>query len=134
MIKIVILDSNKYDGVVATHIEAGADMDNSYTKKDYKIVFDDFFTEASSADLIFVDFGELASLVNPDSLFDNYRKMINFLEEHPGKNVYFCLTMSSDFYEGYEDMWAYPNAIQINYSESPYTQRNLVREQVTKNG
>jgi hypothetical protein len=128
MIKIAILDSEGKKGVTAIHIETGSDMGYGYTWNDYKFVFDNFFREAETADLIFVDFGELASLNQALGVFDTYREVIHFLEEHPNKNVYFCLTMDTEFYDEYEDIWAFQNAIKIAYKESPYAQRNLIKE------
>jgi len=132
MIKIAILDGEGTKGRVGHCIESGADMGYGYTEKDYTLAFDNFFKEAETADLIFADFGELASLNQDLGVFDAYREMLHFLEEHPSKNVYFCLTMDNDFYDGYEDIWAFPNAIKISYDESPNTQRNLIKELLIK--
>jgi hypothetical protein len=131
MVKIAVLDSAKEDGLTATYLEPSL-LNENYSKDDYKLIFDDFFREAEFADLIFVDFGELASIMIPDMVYDNYRELIHFLADHPSKNVYFCLTMNSDFYEGYEDLWVFPNAVQIDYHDSPNKQKELLREAIKK--
>jgi hypothetical protein len=75
----------------------------------------------SKADIYFIDFGVLMSMINYGGghcLSWEIMQLVKFIRLNKSSLFYFCLTMPEDFYDEYEDdFWKRKNVIKVAHHE-----------------
>jgi len=72
-----------------------------------------------TADICFIDFGTVCSIYSlciGESSWE-LRQLVKHIEENQNTKYYFCLTMPSDSYNEYDEIWMLSNVIKVTYFE-----------------
>ena len=73
-----------------------------------------------NADNYFIDFCSFNSILVSDSWEDmgyEQRLLVSYIKDNPSKMFYFCFTMPSEYYDDFEELWAYPNVKTLSRDE-----------------